>query len=392
MDRDIIQEIDREIVLETNENPDKARRSKKTEQPPEPRGYINSGTPNDEQWSSLRSLRLASIELHQRVVLATRMGSDRTPAHLAGALRQIGRECKSAAEFLNTGILTFRDVLHGHVPASLKDILAFICLSYNMYKVLESKGTTTGRADFFQGIPKWRLAIRKQLQREVFDYIVSMLWPEECRSLAMNDSCDATETTPTISDGVATQLEALMKQLDDDQTNTIASIPTEGVDSSHRPESTEAFMNLGPIDPNINLGDADDPYRLPSVSTRDWDPDGIMQSFQQPVDNLLRETGSSNDIRFADFLNISATFPVEPTSEEFIHPFPPRQGFGTQASSVLLPDHSLHNIQRPQSRVHSMHSRQMAFQKEPEPTTTSLLFLLCNTVLFQIALKFLCCK
>jgi hypothetical protein len=140
---------------------------------------LSRTVPDEEQWSNLRTLRSASNVLHRKVLSVLR-SSDQTIHHLknANTIRRLRQQCKGSSEFLNTGILTFRNVLRGSTPSTLKEVLAFVCLSYVMSEVLHSKGNIDRPLEFFEGLSQWRKALKDESERLVFDKITADIWPE----------------------------------------------------------------------------------------------------------------------------------------------------------------------------------------------------------------------
>ena len=83
----------------------------------------------------------------------------------------------SSKGMLDTGLTTFRDVLDGQEPQSLKEVFAFTCLSYIMSNLLQKHGRMEG-SPVLADTDRWRLAIKNEKDRLVYDEVVKILWPE----------------------------------------------------------------------------------------------------------------------------------------------------------------------------------------------------------------------
>ncbi|KAI9805293.1 MAG: hypothetical protein M1833_005746 [Piccolia ochrophora] len=124
----------------------------------------------NEQWNAIRSLRKSSNSLHRAFLDVAARGSQ-------GA-RKLRHHCRNSANFLETGIATFRDVLHKETPASLKEVFAFVSLSYVMSTNMAAKTTMKQQDELMSGLPVWRQAIAEESERIVLDEVVEMLWPD----------------------------------------------------------------------------------------------------------------------------------------------------------------------------------------------------------------------
>ena len=123
----------------------------------------------ERQWNILRLLRTEFNSLHRRF--------RRLTARSKFGLKKLRKHCISPAELLNTGILTSKDILLGNTPASLKEVFSFITLSYAMAAVRETRGSVSfspTASDF----SIWRHSISKESERETFDELVSVMWPD----------------------------------------------------------------------------------------------------------------------------------------------------------------------------------------------------------------------
>ncbi|MCJ1267175.1 hypothetical protein MMC22_007060 [Lobaria immixta] len=140
-------------------------RTKEEEQSERVRDYI-SKIP---QWNALRLLRKEFNSRHRQFL--------RLAAHNKSRLKKFRNRCKGSADLLNTGILTSKDILLGSIPVSLKEVFSFIMLSYAMGAVRDpdrSVSFSPTRLDF----AIWRQSISNEAERETFDELVSLMWPE----------------------------------------------------------------------------------------------------------------------------------------------------------------------------------------------------------------------
>lgn len=121
------------------------------------------------QWDTLRLLRTEFYSQHRRFLRLASQGSS--------SLKKFRKYSKGPADLLDTGILTSKDILLGSTPVSLKEVCSLILLSYSMAAV-------RGPARSFSRSPKksdfsiWRQCISKEAEKETFDELVSVLWPE----------------------------------------------------------------------------------------------------------------------------------------------------------------------------------------------------------------------
>jgi hypothetical protein len=97
----------------------------------------NKKLPRATQWASLRELRLPSRLQYMKFLGLTAKYESR-------GIKKLRRMYGSAIGMLDTGIMTFRDVLDGQEPNALKEVFAFTCLSYVMSKILQKHGRMEG--------------------------------------------------------------------------------------------------------------------------------------------------------------------------------------------------------------------------------------------------------
>lgn len=121
------------------------------------------------QWIALRLLRKEFNSLHRQFL--------RLPARNRSHLKKFRNRCNGPAELLNTGILTSKDILLGSTPVSLKEVFSFIMLSYAMAATRNPDRSvlfSPTRLEF----SIWRQSISNEAERETFDELVSLMWPE----------------------------------------------------------------------------------------------------------------------------------------------------------------------------------------------------------------------
>jgi hypothetical protein len=381
------------LEIEANLKLAKAKRVKATVQrilgTPE---ACSSKRPKDEQWDSLRSLRSAWNDLHRHILSISSKGSrDFHQFKQKAAIRRLRQQCKSSSNFFNTGILTLRDILRGQVPLTLKEVLAFVCLSYIMSEVLQSKGKMARPVDFSHGFPKWRQAIQDQSEREAFDEVISLIWteasippslaPHQQDALNMNNFAQfpwlhLADFHDSSMVQTSQHLEAEMKT---------------GIDSP-----LPDFTNNGQILGFPPLADPPGGSFGGSPVQESW-----LQYFQEPVETLLRQTQASEDIRWSDFLNLPD--PGSPVGHDLASLM--------ATESAPDPSASIMNVSRNMettekiTEVHEMveateerpgiadaQEAPLAAPKQYSPSTFAILMALCATTIFQVALAFLKCK
>ena len=96
--------------------------------------YQSSNLPSRRQWESLRDVRRFFKDTHSRIIPILAKASKAEVL-----ITRLRKQCSSALDFLSTGILTFKNILHDKVPSSFKEVLAFICLSDSIAKVLMAR-------------------------------------------------------------------------------------------------------------------------------------------------------------------------------------------------------------------------------------------------------------
>jgi hypothetical protein len=405
----------RRSELEAKLRSAKARRLKVTVQ----RIFETSGArtctePQEKQWRSLRSLRSASNDLHRHILSIT--GRESRCLHgfkQSTSIRRLGQQCKSSSNFLNTGILTFRDVLRGQVPSTLKEVLAFVCLSYIMSEVLRSKGEIKPPVDFFRGFPKWRQAIQDQSEREAFDEVVSLIWPEARMMLQVgpghNEPFQIRESTeyPFLTpEDLQVSLAAQSSQCPgpEIQAVSVGPLADSNGDIFGRPslgiralsEEAAGLTTDGQIRGVIG------PQHILDKTSGDFQAsEDYLQFFQQPVEDLLWQTESSDDIRWSDFLNLpDLGSPVAKAPALFMDSesaLDTTAGVINASSNVITPGlvtdaYDVVGTMVAPSSIPVAPEGLLLSPEQPMPGASSLLVGLWATTIFQIALLFLNCK
>lgn len=121
------------------------------------------------QWNTLRLLRTEFYAQHRRFLLLTSQSKS--------SLKKFRKYCKGPADLLNTGILTSKDIMLGSTPVSLKEVYSLILLSYAMAAV-RGPGRSVSLSPKKSDFSIWRQSISKDAEKETFDELVSVLWPE----------------------------------------------------------------------------------------------------------------------------------------------------------------------------------------------------------------------
>lgn len=129
-----------------------------------------SPVPSDQQWATLRSLRKASIYHYRQFLKLTRTSS-------MDEIKKLRKSYGTAKCLLDMGILSFRDLLHGKKPTTLKEVFAFASLSYVISKSLHAKGYID-ESKILSGILVWRNAIADKAEQLALERIAQLLWPE----------------------------------------------------------------------------------------------------------------------------------------------------------------------------------------------------------------------
>lgn len=121
------------------------------------------------QWKVLRLLRTEFNSRHRRFLCLA--------AQSELGLMKLRKACRGSAKLLTTGILTSKDILQGHSPVSLERVFSLLLLSYAMAAVRDpgrSDSISPLRSDF----SVWRQSLSKEAERQTFDILVSVMWPD----------------------------------------------------------------------------------------------------------------------------------------------------------------------------------------------------------------------
>lgn len=127
--------------------------------------------PSWEQLQVLRTLR-AKFIVHHRQFL------QRTASSCSDGLQELRRSCRRYADLLDTGLLTFKAIMNNESPSSIKEIFAFISLSYAMVGTMQAKGKPVNFCLDKDEMQRWRGSLRSWEGRNTFDELVPLLWPE----------------------------------------------------------------------------------------------------------------------------------------------------------------------------------------------------------------------
>jgi hypothetical protein len=126
--------------------------------------------PSWEQLRVLRTLR-AKFIVHHRQFL------QRTASSSSDGLQELRKSCRRYADLLDTGVLTFKAIMNDESPSSLKEIFAFISLSYAMAGTMQVRGKPVNFClDSFE-MECWRSSLASEKDGDIFDELVPLLWP-----------------------------------------------------------------------------------------------------------------------------------------------------------------------------------------------------------------------
>jgi hypothetical protein len=124
------------------------------------------------QWQVLRSLR---VEFNLRHRIFRRIATD------SPGLQLLLKSCPRPAELLDLATLTFKDILRGDTPSSLKEIFGFINLAVSMAAVMEARGIQSSFDPKKTEFDTRRQRLPDEADRLVFDELVFRMWPEKYR-------------------------------------------------------------------------------------------------------------------------------------------------------------------------------------------------------------------
>ncbi|KAF8847515.1 hypothetical protein BDZ45DRAFT_681848 [Acephala macrosclerotiorum] len=328
--------------------------------------------PRESQWTTLRSLRMASRYHYNQF---TKLTTDSTSADI----RKLRKSYVTAKNMLDTGILTLRNVLHGQIPTTLVDIFAFASLSYVISKTLHSNGHID-QSDILSGILDWRAAIVDESERSAFDEIASRLWPE-AKEIMHFIPIRRKELSP----------ETAGLRLDKGETiSTSSSIHQEALDTgTSRPgeEYISSGEDLLPSPwaheyPSIFQANT---FPIPSLSEMQPPPGGLQDYAYQ----LVQETGSRGDFMFSTWLNLDSTLP-----EDFMNPSLYQSMEPNTSPEGLNPSQTGYSIETESAPSESSSPFPYGFEEPSQaeqadqPSDDSALHRLLNTPLFQVVFRF----
>ena len=115
-------------------------------------GSLHDYVRKKRQWQVLQELR-AEFASRNRHLL------DLIKSSGSAGLKSLSKQYKSSTDLLNTGILTFKDILSGGLPSSLKEVFAFINLSYSAASVMTARGTPNPFSPSAGDFITWREAV-----------------------------------------------------------------------------------------------------------------------------------------------------------------------------------------------------------------------------------------
>jgi hypothetical protein len=327
--------------------------------------------PRKSQWATLRSLRKASTYHYNQF---TKVTADSTSADV----RKLRKSYVASKDMLEMGILTFRDVLHGHTPTALEDVFAFASLSYVISKTLHSKGHID-ESDILSGILDWRAAIIDERERSAFDEVAKLLWPE---------AKEIMHFFPIERKEVSSEAAGL--RCDDSNIGYApSSIRQEALDAG---SSRRGEEHIPPREDTLLSWDHESPlsfqenmFPTTCLSGLQNPPGGLQDHARQ----IVQETKSHEDFMFStwfnldnalleDFMDQSLYPSIAPdTGPEVLNPSQAGCSIGTEPPPGESPSPPSHEFEDPPSLKHM----------DP-PTDTSPLHRLLNTSLFQVVFRF----
>jgi hypothetical protein len=323
--------------------------------------------PHKSQWATLRSLRKASMYHYSQF---TKVTADSTSAEI----RKLRKSYVTAKNMLEMGILTFRDVVHGHTPSTLVDIFAFASLSYVISKTLHSNGYMD-ESDILSGILDWRAAIVDVRERSAFDEIAKQLWPEAQEIMhffPVESQRSSPSTTGLRRDGSEV---------------SFAPSPVQEAWEAGSSRPVEEYMTSqgGPL-----LDPWTDEYAsiLQSNSFPLGEAQDLSNELRDHAHQLVQETKSHEDFMFSAWLNLDSTLlddGVDPFLCQYMTPNSDPGGYDSSQAGCSSARESAPSESRGPSR---------GFEEPPllgnihDPAETSTLDRLLDTPLFQVVFCF----
>jgi hypothetical protein len=214
------------------------------------------------QWEAMRKLRRKFHSRHAEFL--------HRASNSSTELRRFGRHCPHPKDLLDEGILTYRDILQGQPPTTLRGVFAFVSLSYAMDDVMRSENMQSSFSPSEVDFLLWRSSIEDSEEKLVFDQITALIWPHEPSPLAPNDLSffpshghGPRESMQATVDGIFEGMEG-HPNFDFSMFDQIAS------------SMDWHFIGDSPVDPSpIDGSEFLDPNLIPEIS--EIPPDGIFQ-------------------------------------------------------------------------------------------------------------------
>jgi hypothetical protein len=349
------------------------------------RNYLNSKLvdsndnsrrlPRNSQWATLRSLRKASMYHHHQFVKLTADSPSQE-------IRKLRKSYVTAKKMLETGIQTFRDVLHNQIPTTLMEIFAFASLSYIISKTLHAKGHLD-ESEVLSGLLDWRAAIVEEKEKLAFDQIAKLLWPEATKIMhffPLQRPGTSTETAGSGIEGRETICPPWSRSESD--MDTVTSTPT-GENFTLREDPLQSPW----LDEHTSISQS----RTGPITYHDEVAADYSDGLQGHVYQLLHETRSHDEFGFSEFVDFDSDL------QDFIEP----------SSYPIAPlDVNLQALNQPSSQAgysvdtlpalsDSLSSSQLHLEgRSPaetidQPTSDAGLNCLINTPLFQVVVNFM---
>jgi hypothetical protein len=124
--------------------------------------------PSWEQLRVLRTLR-AKFIVHHRQFLQRAANSP------SSGLQELRNSCRRYADLLDTGLLTFNAIMNNESPSSLKEVFAFMSLSYAISEKMQANGKSVSFCPSRSEMYHWRNSLPTEKERRTFDELVSLM-------------------------------------------------------------------------------------------------------------------------------------------------------------------------------------------------------------------------
>lgn len=282
----------------------KRKRQRKTrkasKKAPKPNNSENR-EPSIDQWITLWKLRSDLRNLYARLMDATNDPS-------FPRANKVRRLYKDATHMLQIGLSTFLGILKGNVPTTLQKVLAFVFVSKIMWDTVNQNkrlGTDDPRRNPLDEIHLWRKAIYDSRDRLVLDRAVDDMW------LNPKGSSTPDDASGILLPGLNARDQVLI--IDNSSDPDISADPS----LFDMPGGCLFdFLELDNPDPSSALPGSSLFDTLPGLEhdASDSQTHMLLQSFQSNVGQLLTETSTTDNLRFADFLNIPGLEEILPPS------------------------------------------------------------------------------